>query len=82
MMKEMTYATTVDNLVISRMNVPIHLPKDIMMMTDSKEETKDKELKPLPLKLKKDKKRLMLMELANQKLAALIVILQNQTTMH
>ena len=72
MMKEMTFATTVDNLATSGTIVQIHLPKDIMMMTDSKEEIKEKRLEPLLLKQKKEKKRLMLMELTNQRSAAVM----------
>ena len=78
----MTYATIVDNLVISGMNVQIHLPEDIMMMIDNKDETRGKKPEPLLPNQRKEKKRLMLMELTNQRSTAVIVIPQNQTTMH
>ena len=77
----MTYATTVDNLVISGMNVPIHLPEDIIMMIDSKDEIRERKPEPLLQNQRREKKKLMLMELTNQRLAALIVISQNQITM-
>ena len=81
-MKETTYATTVDNLATSRTIVQIHLPEDIMMMIDSKDEIREKKPEPLLQNQRKERKRLMLMELTNQRSAAVIVIPQNQTTMH
>ena len=80
-MTEMIFATTASNLVISEMNVPIHLLKSIMMMIYGKEGIKEKKLKPLPLSQKRERRRLVLMELTIQKSAALTVIPQNPIMM-
>ena len=82
MMNEMIYTTTADNLATSGTNVQIHLLEDIMTMIDSKDEIREKKPEPLLQNQKKERKRLMLMELTNQRSAAVIVIPQNQTTMH
>ena len=48
-----------------------------MTMIDSKDEIRERKPEPLLQNQRKEKKRLMLMELTNQKLAALTVIPQN-----
>ena len=81
-MKEMTFATTANNLATSETTVQIHLLEDIMTMIDSKDGIREKKPEPLLQNRKKERKRLVLMELTNQRSAAVIVIPQNQTTMH
>ena len=78
----MTFATTVNNLATSETIVQIHLPEDIMTMIDSKDEIREKKPELLLQNQKKERIRLMLMELTNQRSAAVIMIPQNQTTMH
>ena len=81
-MKEMTFATTANNLATSGTIAQIHLPEDIMTMIDSKDEIREKKPEPLLQNQRRERKRLMLMELTNQRSTAVIVIPQNQTTMH
>ena len=76
-MKEMTYVTTVNNLVILETAVRILQSEDIMRRTGNKDTEEEKRLEPLQPRQRKEKKRLMQTELMIQISAALTVILQN-----